>query len=323
MIPQGQLRENGGFGRLILPRAFETAHFLVQALRVLEQMDQIEPDLPHPLGCRAHLTIKCLVFPEQITGKFLQFLPCGSGAAAELAEQGRVRHGSPSDHSGVQSGKPSLHGPHFLNSPQIAVVAHRIFAGCQRLGKFLQMHRAAVLFVPHPGMDDQAGDRIPVIDLQQPPKFLRIGEAQPGLHGNRQADPGEHLVKEPLQFLRSCQKSRALALGRYGTGGTPQVQVHLGISHIRHLFGRPEEVRRAAGHHLRYGGQTAVTRRVHLPPVAIRHDMMAGRGEKGDKISVRTAEMSGPYPAEHHLGDTVQRRKIVTSDHFSFSSHSA
>ena len=71
VIPQGQFREDGGLGGLVLSRIFKAAHFLVQPLRVFKQVDEVEPDLPHPLGRGPYLAVKRLVRPEQILGKVL------------------------------------------------------------------------------------------------------------------------------------------------------------------------------------------------------------------------------------------------------------
>ena len=82
--------------------------------------------------------------------------------------------------------EPALQGPDLAHCPQIAVVAHGIAAVCQRIGKYVQMDRPPVFFLPHTGVDGETGDGIAVVEVQQSGKFLRRLIAQPGLDGYRQ-----------------------------------------------------------------------------------------------------------------------------------------
>ena len=112
-----------------------------------------------------------------------------------------------------------LQRPYLTDCPQVAIVAYRVPAFCQRIGEAVQMHRAPVFFLPHPGMDGETGDRVAVEKLQQSGKFLQRVIAQPSFDGYRQRGAGKHHIKKARQLIGVSQKARALALGGNGAGG--------------------------------------------------------------------------------------------------------
>ena len=155
------------------------------AFAALEQVDQEEPDLLHPLGRRAHLAIEVLVGLIQRPGEGLELLPGGGDAAPELPQQGRVRDGPSADHHRVDGRKVHRKDCAVLHGHQIPVVAQGIPAALRRPGEPVPVHGPLVELLLHPGVDGEAGDGITVVNVQQPLELLRLLHPQPGLDGHR------------------------------------------------------------------------------------------------------------------------------------------
>ena len=85
MVPQGQLPENSRCQGLIVPGCMEPAHLFGVLFAAFKEVDQIEPDLLHPLGRVARLAVKVLIGLIQLPGEVFQLLPGGGRAAPELA----------------------------------------------------------------------------------------------------------------------------------------------------------------------------------------------------------------------------------------------
>ena len=258
----------------------------------------------------------------EILQEGLQFLLGGTLSAPDFPQQGRIRHSAATDHDGIRFGELLLKGFDLRHSPQIAVVADRIFAVLQRPGKHIHMEFALVFLLLHAGVNRHAGDRIAVIDLQNPVKLIRIRNAHAGLDGNRDCNVGKHLVEEPVQFLGPCQKTGAFTLGRHRAGRAAQIQIHFRIPQFLHPLRTPDEIRCLAAHDLRNNRQATVVGRIQFPEISGGNCVVVGGRKERNKVPVRPAEVLVPHFAEHHFRDAVQRGKIISLNHFSFSSHS-
>ena len=80
-------------------------------------------------------------------------------------------------------------------------------------------------------MDGQLAEGVFVVNVQDLPELLRPGHTQPGLDRHRPACLREDSVQKGIQLLRVPEHPGTLALGCHGAGGTPEVQVDLGIAH--------------------------------------------------------------------------------------------
>ena len=214
ILSQRQFLEDSSLGGLVLSRALKPAQLLVEPFCILKQMDEIEPDFPHPLCGSSHLSIEFLIRLVEVSHEGLQFLPGSPAAASELSKQGGVRHRAAADHHGVLCWEFCLEVPDLRHRSQITVITNRVFAPFQSLCESLHMELSSVLFLLHSGMDGQAGNWIAVIDFQQPVKLLLICDTKPGLDGHRHLHPGKYLIKKAVQIIRLCQKAGALSLRR-------------------------------------------------------------------------------------------------------------
>ena len=165
--------------------------------------------------------------------------------------------------------------------------------------------RAAVQGLPHPGVDNELGDGILVVDVQDGPELLRVLDTQTGLDRDGSGGGGEDVLQQVVQFLRPPQHPGPLPLGGDGAGGAAQVQVDLPVAHPGQLTCRPEKVRPAPGEQLGHHIQVPVLLRQDVPQLpAGEHVVLAG-GEKGHEIPVHPREEPAVGPAEQGSCDPL------------------
>ena len=160
-----------------------------------------------------------------------QFFPGSGRAAHSLAQKSRVCNEAPAHHDARQSRKCRFQCPQVIRGGHIAVVADRSSAGGQVGSKGFPVGLAAVELFHHPGVDGQLAEGVFVVNVQDLPELLRPGHTQPGLDRHRPACLRKDSVQKGIQLLRIPEHSGTLALGCHGAGGTPEVQVDLGIAH--------------------------------------------------------------------------------------------
>ncbi|MPM71725.1 hypothetical protein SDC9_118695 [bioreactor metagenome] len=295
---------------LIFRRVAHPAQFFCVFVPVVKQVDEVKPQLFHPLGRKAGIAIGRPIALVERADVGAYFLPIGGRAAPELAGQSRVRNDPPAYHHRVHSGKAPGKFRHILLRHQIAVIGHRQAAGGKRVGKRVQMHLSPVKLPTQAGMDDQLLNGIAVENLQKPSKFRRVVVADAGLHRNQQTDALKYLRKKRVQLLRAEEKARTLSLCRHGAGRTAKVQIHLVKAQLPRLLRSPEKVPCPFRHNLGHGGNARVILRSEVPQFLCGQLPFRRGGEKGRKVPVHPAEHLPMGFAEQPCGDSLQRRGL-------------
>ena len=214
------LPEQGVHRRLVHRQLFR----LFDPLRVFLMMGkgrrQKAPKLLHLKqdgpGSRHHF----LIVPVELIVEPAQGFLVQSDALPDLPAQPRIHQKPSSKHPPVHLRKCLLCLPVRLCTKQIPVVADRVSAVFAGFSEYLPVGVIPIHILLDPGMDDQLLHRILVINLQEPPKFLRAVLPDPGLDGNFRVRLFEHPVQEPVQLLGKCQEAGAPLFGRHGPGRT-------------------------------------------------------------------------------------------------------
>ena len=188
------------------------------------------------------------------------------------------------DHNGVY-GKSCPEAVRLGSGEDSAAAADRIHTVFHGIGKPVLPQRPVIEILPHPWVENEEPKRIPVENFQQPIKFLRLFQSQPGLNADGDGGAGTDRVQKEIQAVGVRQHAAALSFGNHGAGGTPQVQVNLPVAQIRADLRRPEKVLRVFGHHLGNRQEIFLFRRGQLPGLPGGQAAVLGGGEKGNIVS--------------------------------------
>ena len=146
-------------------------------------------------------------------------------------------------------------GTDILQTAQIAIVANRVFAFDQGHFKRGHIYVSRIECLSHPGVDNQQGNGIAVVDFQKSFEFFGVFHSQPGFQRNGQRGRSENCIQKSFQTFRITQHTGAFSFGKHRPRRAAQIQVDFAIASVRTLPGRPEKILCAFGQQLGYGSE--------------------------------------------------------------------
>ena len=219
-----------------------------------------------------------------------QLLAGGSGPAPPFAEQGRICDQTPACHQALQARPARRQGGQVRGSGDVPVVADGGFAGGQGRLEGVPVGLPPVELAHHPGVDDQPGQGVAVVDFEDGAELLRPLHPNAGLDRDGPARLGEHGVQKAVQSVQVPQHPGPLALGGDGAGGAPEIQVDLGVAHLPQHPDHPGGAAAVLAQQLGDDRCAGVGRGGQLGHFLFDGDTVLGRGEEGRVIPVRPAE---------------------------------
>ena len=202
-------------------------------------------------------------------------------------------------------------GMDILPRAQIAIVANRVFAFDQSRFKRGHIHVSRIECLSYPGVDDQQGNGIAVVDFQKPFEFFGVFHSQSGFQRDGQGGRCENCIQKSFQAVRVTQHSGALSFGKHRPRRAAQIQIDFAIASVCALPGRPEKILCTFGQQLGYGGEAFAVCQRQLLGLPLRQAAVDSGGEEGHIVFIYARKILVVQTPVDAVGQPLHGGKIV------------
>ena len=130
----------------------------------------------------------------------------------------------------------------IIHAEQIAIIDYRHFRRSERVLIGIPVWRSFIKLFARSGVNDHFAGRIARQKIPDLLPFLIGRKADPGFYRHLDGRTSENPIQKGFQRSQVTQHTRAFALAGHSTGGAAQIKIHLLISQVPQLPGRPEKL---------------------------------------------------------------------------------